>query len=223
MRILALALVLLSALPPAEATAASQKDAPAAVLLPAEIPLFPLPQVVLFPGVRRPLMIVEPRYRDMVADALKGSGIIGMILLKPGFERDYDGRPPIYEIGCAGEIDDYQQLPDGRYAILLRGVTAFRVKRELGGKTYRLAQIDVIADRLPDADRLPLHALRERLVRALYTVGLEAPDERLEDVDVVHFAAQSLGLPDARLQELLERDRVLDRATLLQQWVDRGR
>ena len=71
--------------------------------LPQEIPLFPLPDVVLFPGVSRPLLIFEPRYREMVADALKGTRIIGMVLLRPGFEKDYEGRPPVYDIGCAGD------------------------------------------------------------------------------------------------------------------------
>jgi len=85
--------------------------------LPSEIPLFPLPEVVLFPGVPRPLLIYEPRYRDMVADALKGNRVIGMVLLRPGYEKDYEGRPPIYDIGCAGVIEDYEQLPDGRYAV----------------------------------------------------------------------------------------------------------
>ena len=73
-------------------------------------PLFPLPEVVLFPGARRPLVIYEPRYRDMVADALTGNRIIGTVLLRPGFEANYEGRPPIYAIGCAGVIEDYQRL-----------------------------------------------------------------------------------------------------------------
>jgi Lon protease-like protein len=80
--------------------------ATAATALPPEIPLFPLPDVVLFPGVTRPLLIFEPRYREMVADALKGNRIIGMVLLRPGFEKDYEGRPPIHDIGCAGTIEE---------------------------------------------------------------------------------------------------------------------
>ena len=95
--------------------------------LPAEIPLFPLPETSLFPGVSRPFLIFEPRYREMIADALKGNKIIGMVRLRPGFEKDYEGRPPIFVIGCAGEIEKYEELPDGRYVILLRGLTTFRV------------------------------------------------------------------------------------------------
>ena len=78
----------------------------------------------------RPFLIFEPRYREMIADALKGDKIIGMVRLRPGFEKDYEGRPPIYGVGCAGVIEKYEQLPDGRYVILLRGLTTFRIVSE---------------------------------------------------------------------------------------------
>src|SRR5262245_14474012 len=102
----------------------------AAPTLPAEIPLFPLPETTLFPGVSRPLLIYEPRYREMIADALKGDRIIGMVRLRPGFEKDYEGRPPIHAVGCAGRIEKYEKLEDGRYVILLNGLTPFRVLSE---------------------------------------------------------------------------------------------
>ena len=134
-----------------------------AIRLPSEIPLFPLPEVVLFPGVRRPLLIYEPRYRDMIADALKGNKIIGTVLLRPGFEANYEGRPPIFGVGCAGVIEDYEQLPDGRYAIELRGLTTFRVVSEDQRKPYRLARVEAIPDLLKDEERGPLSMLRSRL------------------------------------------------------------
>src|SRR6478735_663457 len=136
-----------------------------AITLPSEIPLFPLPEVVLFPGARRPLLIYEPRYREMVADALKGNRIIGTVLLRPGFEANYEGRPPIYGIGCAGVIEDYEQLPDGRYAILLRGLTTFRVVSEDQRKSYRLARVAAIPDLLKEDERGALSMLRERLAQ----------------------------------------------------------
>src|SRR6187455_1781223 len=98
--------------------------------LPATIPIFPLPDVVLFPDVDRPLHIFEPRYRAMVADALKGDRIIGMVLLQPGHEAEYEGRPPVYPVGCAGIITDVQELPDGRFNLVLRGFAKFRVISE---------------------------------------------------------------------------------------------
>ena len=99
-------------------------------LLPPTIPIFPLPDVMLFPNVSRPLHIFEPRYRAMVADALQGDRIIGMVLLRPGYEADYEGRPPVYPIGCAGVITQSQELPDGRYNIMLRGLVKFRITGE---------------------------------------------------------------------------------------------
>ena len=71
-------------------------------MIPTTLPLFPLPNVVLFPGVFLPLHVFEPRYRDMVADALSGDRVIGMTLLKPGWEANYEGRPPIFPVGCTG-------------------------------------------------------------------------------------------------------------------------
>ena len=183
--------------------------------LPAEIPLFPLPNVVLFPGVSRPLLIFEPRYREMVADALKGTRIIGMVMLRPGYEKDYDGRPPIYGVGCAGEIEDYEQLPDGRYVILLRGLTTFRVLSEDQRKPYRLAKVETVPEVLRDADRGPLSTLRERLAQLLPTVlplDVQPPDPSLDDDEFVNVTAQSLQMPEADRQALLERNGVLARA-----------
>src|SRR5204862_66647 len=86
------------------------------------LPLFPLPNVVLFPNVFLPLHIFEPRYREMVGDALAGDRMIGMVLLKPGWESDYEGRPPVYPIGCSGVITHAERLQDGRFNIVLRRV-----------------------------------------------------------------------------------------------------
>jgi Lon protease-like protein len=189
-----------------------------------ELPLFPLPEVVLFPGVDRPLIIYEPRYREMVADALKGDRMIGMVLLRPGFEKDYDGRPPIYVVGCAGRIVESEQLPDGRYIILLRGVTAFRVLSEDQRKPYRLARVDTIPDALKTEDLAPLSALRERLARLLVLVlpaDVDPPDPSMSDADFVNLVAQALPMPESDRQELLERDSVLARARTLVERLER--
>ena len=189
-----------------------------AASLPKEIPLFPLPDVVLFPGVTRPLLIFEPRYREMVGDALKGDRIIGMVLLRPGFEKDYEGRPPIHDIGCAGEIEEYQQLPDGRYVVLLRGLTAFRVVSEDQRKPYRLARVEAVPDMLKDDERGALSSARERLAQLLYMVlplGVDPPDPGLDDAEFVNVTAQNLQMSEADRQQLLERSSVLARARAL--------
>src|SRR5881275_1305729 len=110
------------------------------------LPLFPLPNVVLFPNVFLPLHIFEPRYREMVADALASDRLIGMVLLKPGWERDYEGRPPVYPIGCSGVITHAEELPDGRYNIVLRGVERFRILDEDDGLSYRRARVEQLPD-----------------------------------------------------------------------------
>ena len=94
------------------------------------LPLFPLPNVVLFPNVFLPLHIFEPRYREMVADAIAGDRLIGMVLLRPGWEHDYEGRPPVFPIGCSGVITHVERLADGRYNIILRGLERFRILEE---------------------------------------------------------------------------------------------
>ncbi|MDQ2870160.1 MAG: LON peptidase substrate-binding domain-containing protein [Acidobacteriota bacterium] len=108
------------------------------------IPLFPLPGVVLFPGTLLPLHIFEPRYREMVADALAGDRIIGMVKLKAGLEED-EGDSPIHPIGGAGEIIELEELEDGRYNILLEGRFRFQVLEEkvpeVPGSSYRTARV----------------------------------------------------------------------------------
>jgi len=222
-----------------------QPASPATV--PAEIPLFPLPETSLFPGVSRPFLIYEPRYREMIADAMKGNKIIGMVRLRPGFEKDYEGRPPIYGIGCAGTIEEYEQLPDGRYVILLRGLTTFRIVSEDGApsvmnkdgapsavnkdgapsgarKPYRLARIEAVPELLKDEDRLGLSTLRNRIEQLLVTLlplGVDPPDPSLEDDEFVNIVAQNFGMPEAARQDLLERNRVIERARALADLLDK--
>jgi Lon protease-like protein len=197
--------------------------------VPSEIPLFPLPETSLFPGVSRPFLIYEPRYREMIADALKGNKVIGMVRLRPGFEKDYEGRPPIYGVGCAGTIEKYEQLPDGRYVILLRGLTTFRVLSEDGApesarKPYRLARIEALPELLKDEDRVALSTLRnriEKLLIALLPLDVDPPDPSLDDEELVNLVAQNFGMPEATRQELLERNTVVQRARALAELLEK--
>jgi Lon protease-like protein len=120
-------------------------------MLPSIIPLFPLPNVVLFPNVVLPLHIFEARYREMTADALKGDRIIGMVLLRPGWEGSYEGRPPIYDVGCAGVITHAEKLEDGRYNLVLRGMEKFSVLHEDYQRSYRRAEVRPIHEAVTDA------------------------------------------------------------------------
>ena len=101
-------------------------------MLPPTIPLFPLPNVVLFPNVFLPLHIFEARYRAMVSEALGGDRIIGMVLLKPRYEANDEEHPPVFAVGCAGVITHAEPLGDGRFNIVLRGIERFRITGEDG-------------------------------------------------------------------------------------------
>src|SRR3954452_7659353 len=114
------------------------------------LPLFPLPNVVLFPNVFLPLHIFEPRYREMMADALASDRMIGMVLLRPGWERDYEGRPAIYQVGCSGVLTHSEQLPDGRYNLVVRGIERFRIAEEDHARSYRRAVVEPLRDRVLD-------------------------------------------------------------------------
>jgi Lon protease-like protein len=186
--------------------------------LPSEIPLFPLPETTLFPGVSRPFVIFEPRYREMIGDALKGDKIIGMVRLRPGFEKDYEGRPPIYGVGCAGTIEKYELLPDGRYIILLRGLATFRVLSEDQRKPYRLARVAAVPELLSNEDLVTLGKLRNQIEDLLFKIlplDAEPPDPSLEDAELVNIVAQNLEMPEATRQDLLERPNALERARAL--------
>src|SRR2546426_12001402 len=92
--------------------------------------LFPLPNLVLFPYAIQPLHIFEPRYRQMTAHALGGDRLIALVLLRPGWESDYEGRPPIHAVACLGRIITEQRLADESYNILLRGLSRMRILAE---------------------------------------------------------------------------------------------
>lgn len=113
----------------------------------AELPIFPLPDAALFPGATLPLHVFEPRYRDLVRETLAGRGILAVARLQPGFERDYAGRPPVFEICGAGRIVDHYLRADGRYDIVLRGLTRIRILEELAPlHSYRQVRAAALVD-----------------------------------------------------------------------------
>ena len=196
---------------------------PGAVILPPTIPIFPLADVVLFPNMSRPLHIFEPRYRAMVADALEGNRLIGMVLLRPGYQADYEGRPPVYSIGCAGRITEVERLPDGRYAIVLRGLVKFRITGEDDSRPYRLAQVEALPELLDAEERAALRQQRQQLtdLLALIAPDSEPPPPELPDQDLVNGLAQFLDIPPSARQQLLEQEGPLARARALFDLLDR--
>ena len=175
-------------------------------MLPETLPVFPLPNVLLFPHVFLPLHIFEPRYSAMVDDALEGDRIIGMTLLKPDWESDYDVRPPIYPVGCAGLITSAQRHPDGRYNIVLRGLEKFRVLGEDISKPYRLAQIQPVEE--PPCRELEVMRRERRRLEHLI-LSASQPDEpitppSMPDEDFINALAQYLQFEPVEKQALLE-------------------
>ncbi len=108
--------------------------------LPDTIPVFPLDGALVLPRAPLPLNIFEPRYLNMVDDALMGARLIGMVQTAPGGQED---APALADVGCVGRITSFTETPDSRYLITLSGVCRFRVVEELRAKTpYRQVRAD---------------------------------------------------------------------------------
>jgi Lon protease-like protein len=109
--------------------------------------LFPLPNVVLFPSVVQGLHVFEPRYRQLVRDALATDRFITLVLLKPGWEEDYDSAPAIEPVACLGRVTWHEKLADGRFNLRLRGIARLRVVEEVKtDRLYRVARSEIIAE-----------------------------------------------------------------------------
>jgi len=189
------------------------------VPFPPLIPLFPLPNVVLFPRVLLPLHIFEPRYREMVKDAAAGDELIGMILLRDE-ERPGGGGSDLYSVGCAGRIVRKVDLPDGRSNILLQGVREFTPREQSFDHPYRLAAVDW-RPAPPQDFRLDPTVKRELAARIRSFVGDKQEgvrildDPTLADDMLVNLFAFALEFPVAEKQSLLEIDDLATRATRL--------
>ena len=174
--------------------------------------------MVLFPGTTLPLHIFEARYRKMVADALASDRVIGMTLLRPGWEPDYEGRPPVFAIGCAGRIARAEALPDGRYDIALQATTRFRIVEEHAGEPYRLATVEEMPEvpgdpaALADARRAVLAAIGRAVDGPTRLVVADLPDDVF-----VNGLCQALTLDPVERQSLLECETVAGRAQRLAQ------
>jgi len=185
------------------------------------LPIFPLPNVVLFPNVFLPLHIFEPRYREMVADALESDRLIGMALLRPGWEPDYEGRPAVYPIGCSGVITHFERLADGRYNLVLRGLERFRIIEEDHDRPYRRAVVESLLEGgLTADDRAAVRSQRVKLETLLApAVERSGADPRtaaaMSDEDLVHALAQYLDLEPLEKQALLEQHNLRRRAESL--------
>jgi len=191
--------------------------------LPMRAPLFPIAGAILFPRAQLPLHIFEPRYREMVRDAVDGDGRIAIV--QPQLiEVEDDRKQPIYPVGCVGEIVGLEELEDGRFNIVLNGSNRFRIISEVDLETpYRNADLDVGAfdDREPEPLGMVERAEVEREARRLGDALGLAVDwsavSRLDDEMLVNAIAQVAPFDVSAKQALLESETLDARTDLLVQ------
>lgn len=186
----------------------------------ARLSVFPLPGALLFPGMHLPLHIFEPRYRAMMSDAMARDRRIGMIQPRPGAYAPNEP-PPLFDIGCVGKIAEFEALEEGRYNLILEGLSLFRVMRELDVTTaFRQVEAELLPimaenDTLSLSRRSSLEMESRRFADAQgYAVDWEAVT-RLDDEALVNGIAQIAPFDVAAKQALLEAEGIEDRAELI--------
>ncbi len=187
--------------------------------------LFPLPNLVVFPHVMQPLHIFERRYRAMLEEAVASDGLIGMAVLAPGWQNDYEGRPPILPIACLCRIATHCKTEQGTYNALLVGVRRIRIVQEfVPKKLFREAEVELVDDVYPPENQQRRKKLQQRLVGAFrgalpkMSDGCEQIEQLLGDdiplgmlTDIVSY---SLSL-DQKVKEDLLAQPVADLRALL--------
>ena len=181
------------------------------------LPLFPLPNLVFFPHTRLPLHVFEPRYRQMVKDVLESDQRFGIVLLRPGWETEYFGAPPVFDFGTLGTIEQAVPLEDGRYNIVVRGDVRFRIVDEVSRVPYRTAR--VVAEPEGPREAAEAYAQREWLADLSQQYLQYLPDQTaVPEIETVNLDAltnaliMSLNLDVEEKQRLLEMSDVIARA-----------
>jgi Lon protease-like protein len=186
--------------------------------LPAALALFPLPGVLLLPGMELPLNIFEPRYLDMVRDAMAGARMIGMV--QPRDPQDSLDHPEVYDIGCAGVITAFKETDDGRFLITLTGLCRFGIVQELETMTkYRQVNPDwqrFEADRFADPEALDNRTDFQDILATYFKAHAIDVDWKsinaAGDQELVNFLAMICPFAPAERQALLECSDLLGRA-----------
>jgi Lon protease-like protein len=189
------------------------------------LPIFPLSNVVLFPRVKTPLHIFEPRYRQLTRDVLQGERRIAMTVVRPEHVDEMIGDPPIFPVGCAGVITESHRLPDGRYNIVLLGEYRVRVASEVprdGSRLYRVANAIRLDDPYPEGERARVARLRAAItadvgviVRATQPNRSHAFDPGLfagvDDEVFVNAVSNAFAFAPEEKQSLIEADGIPER------------
>lgn len=194
-----------------------------------KVPIFPLPNIVFFPKILLPLQIFEQRYRKMVADALTGDQKIGMVLLKEGWEKNYDGSPTVFQIGCLGKMEAHERIEQGRYNILLRGISRFEIVNFVQEQPYRIARVRMLDDVPLTMGQVEQIRERNRFLDVFEqylseVMGVEVEKDMLERTGsleaVINQVAATLDIPVMDKQGLLQVAAVSERYTRLRKIMD---
>ncbi|HEX3127249.1 MAG TPA: LON peptidase substrate-binding domain-containing protein [Thermoanaerobaculia bacterium] len=186
------------------------------------LPLFPLADEVHFPRTELKLVLNEPRYLRMVQDLMEKDDEdrwIGVVLLKPGWAREYEGRPDVYPEGTAGRLLDVDNLPDGRTLILLVGDFRFELEREVVGREpYRLAEVRPVEEPWLNERDAGIQAVRKGVAALLRRIADETGEkfpmssDEIEEItgecafeELVNRVAAGLDLPPLRKLKLLQQ------------------
>jgi Lon protease-like protein len=202
------------------------------------VPVFPLPDFVLFPGCLAPLHVFELRYRALVRDALRGDRLIALALLKPGWEQDYQGSPAFHPIGCLARLDRVTWQPDDCYDLWATGLARVRFQRVIREYPYRAANV-TLAPQEPLSEDDPLTLLERQALSLSYermpgvkrltspTGSSTAPlacivddGRNLSFECYVNAVCAELPLEAGEKLALLELDNVLERARRLRERID---
>ncbi|MBD2230039.1 LON peptidase substrate-binding domain-containing protein [Phormidium tenue] len=172
-----------------------------------ELPLFPLPELVLFPGRHLPLHVFEPRYRIMMNTVLQSDRRFGVLMLDPA-----TGQPA--NVGCCAEILHYQRLPDDRLKILTLGQQRFRVLSYVRDKPYRVGLVEWVEDKPTSQDLSPLASDVDQLLRDVVHLSAKLTNQEIDlpdnipdiPIELSYWVASNLHGVALEQQALLEMD-----------------
>jgi len=185
------------------------------------IPLFPLSSIVFFPNTLLPLHIFEPRYKEMVNAAINNEKIIGMALLKPGWESDYYGNPDVYDVIGMGRIVSSEVFEDGKINIILYGLKRAKIQEIITDLPYRLARVSIMDNNPNTKDEI----YRSKIEQLIYKWNLYLSEKQKAHKINVNTKLPLENLTDALAslifynvfdkQRLLEETNVLKRAEII--------
>ena len=187
-------------------------------------PLFPLPDVVLFPKTPVPLRIFEERHRAMIRDAMEGNRKLTIALLRSEAESDYAGIESVHEIACLGRIESCEEVEDGDYDIVILGLNRVRIIRETQQFPYLMAEVEAVPD-LDRGDCSDALIVQHNRISGLFARFMELATYENHDTggilpqmdfeSLVNTAAVTLNISSEQKQGLLEMDDAFQRCDLL--------